>query len=110
MVHKSCANNKREQQPLRWNEIVEANKPNENNQGRDKNNKSIFDKTEILFKRITISNTPAGANWKCEVGNCTYNTGEKEKIRNHLAQVHRKTNTGIVYCPYCGKNMHILGI
>ena len=88
---------------------MEANKPNENNQEQDKNKKSIFDRTELLFKRIAISNTPTGTHWKCEVDNCTYNTDEKEKIRNHLAQAHRKTKTGVVYCPYCNKKQAHIG-
>ena len=71
--------------------------------------KIIFGKIELLFKRITITNTPQGINWKCEVDNCNYDTDEKDRIRNHLAQVHRKTKTGIVYCPYCEKKHTHIG-
>ena len=111
ILHTSCANNHNVQQPLRWNEIVQANIPNTQNMNDNEINnreKSIFDKTELLFGRITITNTPAGTIWKCTADGCTYDTEGKQRIRNHLSKVHRVANTGSVNFPYCDKNTHIL--
>ena len=109
ILHTSCANNHNVQQPLRWNEIVQANIPNTQNMNDNEINnreKSIFDKTELLFGRITITNTPAGTIWKCTADGCTYDTEGKQRIRNHLSKVHRVANTGSVNFPYCDKNTH----
>jgi len=78
---------------------IKENKVDEEND----NKKGIFEKTELLFKRITIGNTQAGIVWKCTAEGCTYSTGEKQRIRNHLASMRRKTNDGKVYLPYCEK-------
>jgi len=109
ILHNSCASDYHKQ-PFRWDEIVRANIPEINGHNANKATdykKGIFGKTELLFKRITIENTPAGTVWGCTDDGCTYRTEDKQSIRNHLAMMHRETNTGKVYCPYCEKNTHI---
>ena len=91
------------QQPLRWEEIVNKNTgepeiPINENEAKLSNKQGTFDRTEILFNRIRIENTQEGVKWACIEEGCEHATNEKQKIRNHMAMIQRKTNTGFVYC------------
>ena len=102
----SCANNEHNQQPLRWGEIVRTNIPEIQEKMIIKKltiKKEFLKELNCYSERITIENTQEGTKWKCAAEGRIYQTEDKQRIRNHLEMMHRRTNTGKVYCPYCDK-------
>ena len=78
----------------------------QNNDDRNDFERGTFERAELLFGRINITNQAEGVVWGCNL--CTKTTDAEQKLRNHLSAMRRKTNTGKVYCPYCEKeNIHI---
>ena len=103
----SCASNEHKQQPLRWDAILNKNTNGLASKQEDDEKpdykQGISERTEIRFNRIRVPHTQEGVKWECIEDDCIYQTGGKQRIRNHLATMQGETNTGILYFPYCDK-------
>ena len=110
MLKRSCANKQNDTKEIPWEDIVQHNrKDNERPREEEKNDqeRGNFERMEILFGRIGVSNQAEGVVWECNLRDKTADT--KEKLRNHLAVMHRKTKIGEVHCPYCEKEHTHIG-
>ena len=112
MLKKSCANKKQDKERIPWGDIKRGN-PVETREEKEKNKEWKSDAERGISKEqdyssggIQVKNGEEGTIWKCN--ECHENKETKGKLRNHMAALHRRTRTGRVDCPYCGKdNTHI---
>lgn len=109
MIKKSCANKLPDTRTVPCEDIAEHNHAlgiPRNNENKNDFERGTFERAELLCGRIKVTNQAEWVVWECNM--CAKTTDAKQKIRNHLSAVHRKTNTGKLYFPYCEKeNIHI---
>ena len=108
-ILKGSCSNKTKNEKVPWGDIVMHNRAqgetiDNNKTDRDR---GMFGRMELLFGRIKVTNQAEGVVWECNI--CEKTTDTKEKLRNHLSAIHRETNTGKVYCPYCKKEQTLIG-